>query len=110
MTNRGPNGQCHCVVVERSAGRRSSDASTAALTGVPGDRTRPLRRAAGEQPSDGCGEVVLELDVLLEASFLVALGAAGANLGVGETLLLSQLRARSPRPGCLGARGACGSC
>jgi hypothetical protein len=62
---------------------------------VSADRRHPLRRAAGEQPADLFGQLLLESLVRGLSPLPVPLTATGTGLLIGQALLLGLLD-RSP--------------
>ena len=68
-------------------GGASPDAPAAACRGVQCDRLGAVGRTPRELLTDGGGEVVAEVRVLIGPAVLLACPATGAQVGVGQTLL-----------------------
>ena len=101
MADGGNDGEAYSVAVQGSPGGASSHTAAAACRCMKCDRLGAVDRTPRELLPDGGGELTAKAYILIGSVDLLAFPAAGAQVGVGETLLRGLFdRRRSAKMPC----------
>src|SRR5262245_5498544 len=101
MADGSDDSEAYSVAVQGSPGGASSHTAAAACSRMKCDRLGPVYRTPRELLTDRGGELAAEAHVLIGATALLACPAAGAQIGVGETLLRGSFNRRRFRQNAL---------